>query len=148
MEGPPTKHLEQSDSAACRRFWAAYLRRAADDFLYLRRGGVEVPTDGQRMSPAERARIWCELYTFFFDRDVPDEVGSLSWVCSVIGINGSRVRERLWQQLGDDIQLRRRRLTTSERAAILQLLKKGRTTTELGGHFKVDVSVVRKHDYV
>jgi hypothetical protein len=102
MEEPAPKH-EQSDLAACKRFWAAYLRRQADDFLYLRRGGVEIPCDGQRMSQSDRVQLWCELYSWFFDDDDLDQVGSLSWVCSAIGISAARVRERLWRGLGDDI---------------------------------------------
>ena len=47
-----------------------------------------------------RARLWCELYSWFFDDDDADEVGTLSWTCAVVGISVQRVRARLWQQLG------------------------------------------------
>jgi hypothetical protein len=97
------------------------------------------------MPPAERARLWCELYSWFFDTDDADEIGTLSWTCAVIGISVERVRARLGQQLGDNVQIRRRRLDRQERAAILQLLRKGRTTTEICRRFRVDVSVIRKH---
>jgi hypothetical protein len=127
MEEPAPKH-EQSDLAACRRFWASYLKRQTDDFVYCQLRGVEIPTDGYHMPPAERARLWCEQLAWFFDAD-DGEIGSLSWTCATIGISASRMQARVWKELGDDIQLRRRRLDRQERAAMLVLLKKGKTTT-------------------
>jgi hypothetical protein len=73
-ELPAPKHVEQSDVAACRRFWAAYCRRQIDDYVALAKGDT-IPTNGHAMTKEERSALQDELTEWLFSKD--DEVGSL-----------------------------------------------------------------------
>jgi hypothetical protein len=141
MEELPARHLEQSDIAACRRFWAAYARRQIDDYVALAKGDT-IPTNGHAMTAAERHTLQDELTEWLRSDD--DDVGSLLYCCAIMGMSAASIRKRLSRRLGTDIKMRRRQLAAPQREQILTGFRRGVSSTIMAAKIGCDAATCRK----
>lgn len=137
-----THDAEQTER--CLAFWSALLRRGFDD-LHGLCNGIPLPTgDGRVMTAAERAATLCEVQAWFFE--ISDSPVSLTAVCDHLNLSVGWMRGRARQIIAGSKQIviRRRRLTTSQRAEICAMLRRGDSTTICAKRFGVEASTCRK----
>jgi hypothetical protein len=139
VEELPAHHREQSDIAACRRFWAAYASRQIDDYVALAKGDT-IPTNGHAMTKEERGALRDEL-TEWLSSDAGD-VGSLLYCCAVMGMSAASIRKRLSRRLGADIKILRRQLSLKQREQILVGFRRGVSSTIMAAKIGCDAGDV------
>jgi hypothetical protein len=95
-----------------------------------------------RAESGPRGRQRSERFTAGFSIKTDDGLASLDFTCTVLNLDVDVVRSRVWRALGQDIRIRRHRLSRADRIAILAALNRGATSAAVGAQFGVNAANV------